>query len=62
MPPVIRTTCENAELIKYANNAFLAIKVSLINHIANLAEKVPHADVSVVTEGLGLTSESHHIF
>jgi len=54
MPPVIRTTYENAELIKYANNAFLATKVSLINHIANLAEKVPHADISVVAAGIGL--------
>jgi UDPglucose 6-dehydrogenase len=54
MPPVIRTTYENAELIKYANNAFLATKVSLINHMANLAEKVPHADISAVAAGIGL--------
>ncbi len=54
MPPVIRTTYENAELIKYANNAFLATKVSFINCIANIAELVPHTDVKTVSSGIGL--------
>jgi UDPglucose 6-dehydrogenase len=52
--PVVRTTNENAELIKYASNAFLATKISFINDIANLCEKIPRADVSVVAEGMGL--------
>lgn len=44
--PIIKTTHENAELIKYANNAFLATKVSFINTIANIAQVTPGADVT----------------
>jgi nucleotide sugar dehydrogenase len=54
MPPVVRTTYENAELIKYANNAFLATKVSFINTIANIAERIPNADVQTIARGIGL--------
>jgi UDPglucose 6-dehydrogenase len=54
LPPIIRTTYENAELIKYANNAFLATKVSFINCIASIAEKVPHADINIVAKAIGL--------
>ncbi len=53
-PPVIRTGFENAELTKYANNAFLATKVSFINCIANIAELVPRADVKSIAAGIGL--------
>lgn len=56
LPPVVRTTHENAELTKYANNAFLATKVSFINCVANIAERVPFADVDVVAKALGLDS------
>jgi len=52
--PIIKTTNENAELIKYASNAFLATKISFINEIANLCEKIPGADVDVVAQGMGL--------
>ncbi|EQD48710.1 UDP-glucose 6-dehydrogenase, partial [mine drainage metagenome] len=52
--PVIKTTNENAELIKYASNAFLATKISFINEIANLCEKIPGADVDVIATGMGL--------
>jgi UDPglucose 6-dehydrogenase len=41
-------------LIKYANNAFLATKISFINTIANICEKTPEADVKVVAKGIGL--------
>jgi len=54
MPKVLRTTPVNAELIKYATNAFLAMKVSYINTIARLCERIEGADVSVVAEGLGM--------
>lgn len=53
-PTVIRTSHENAELIKYANNAFLALKVSFINSIANITERVPGADVKTIATGIGL--------
>ncbi len=43
---------ETSELIKYASNAFLATKISFINEIANLCEKVG-ADVEEVAEGMG---------
>lgn len=53
-PSLVKTSFENAELTKYANNAFLATKVSFINSIANIAERVPHADVNSVAAGIGL--------
>jgi UDPglucose 6-dehydrogenase len=53
-PPIIKTSHENAELIKYASNAFLATKISFINTIANIAERIPNADVTVIARGMGL--------
>jgi UDPglucose 6-dehydrogenase len=55
-PEIIRTTHENAELIKYANNAFLATKISFINTIANISEQVQFADVRTIAQGIGLDS------
>jgi UDPglucose 6-dehydrogenase len=54
LPPTIKTSHENAELIKYANNAFLATKVSFANCIANIAERIPFADVKEIASGIGL--------
>ncbi|MEM0135335.1 MAG: UDP-glucose/GDP-mannose dehydrogenase family protein [Thermoplasmatales archaeon] len=51
---VIKTTNENAELIKYASNAFLALKISYINEIADLCERISGADVDVIAAGMGL--------
>ena len=62
MPPLIRTNPANAELIKYANNAFLATKVSFINSVANLCQKIPNADVKVVAESIGLDRRIGHLF
>jgi UDPglucose 6-dehydrogenase len=53
MPPIFKTNIPTAELIKYANNTFLAAKVSLINTIANICEKTPGADVAKVAEAIG---------
>ncbi len=51
--PIVFTTIEAAELIKYAANAFLAMKVTFINEMADLCEKVG-ADVHDVARGIGL--------
>jgi len=61
-PPTVRTNLATAELIKYANNAFLATKVSFINSIANLCEKIPGADVCVVAKGIGLDKRIGPLF
>lgn len=50
--PVIRCDRRSAEMIKYASNAFLATKISFINSIARLCEKLG-ADVTKVAEGMG---------
>ena len=51
--PILFTDRRTAELIKYAANAFLATKITFINEIADLAEKVG-ADVQEVARGIGL--------
>ena len=51
--PILFTSRESSELIKYAANAFLATKITFINEIANLCEKVG-ADVGDVARGMGL--------
>jgi len=51
--PIVVTDVPTAELIKYASNAFLATKISFINEVANLCEKVG-ANVQMVAKGMGL--------
>jgi len=51
--PFIITNVETAELIKYASNSFLAVKISFINELSNLCDKVG-ADVHMVAKGMGL--------
>jgi UDPglucose 6-dehydrogenase len=51
--PIVFTGLETAELIKYAANAFLAMKVTFINEMADLAERVG-ADVHDIARGIGL--------
>jgi UDPglucose 6-dehydrogenase len=50
--PYIETNLESAEMIKYASNAFLAVKITFINEVANLCEKTG-ADVQDVARGMG---------
>jgi len=51
--PIISTTIESSEVIKYASNSFLATKISFINQVADLCEKVG-ADVQDVAKGMGI--------
>src|SRR3954463_13810279 len=51
--PILFTSRRSAELIKYASNAFLATKITFINEMADLCEKVG-ADVQEVSRGMGL--------
>jgi UDPglucose 6-dehydrogenase len=51
--PVVITNVTTAELIKYASNAFLATRISFINEIARICERV-EADAKVVAVGMGL--------
>jgi UDPglucose 6-dehydrogenase len=51
--PILYTSRRTAELIKYAANAFLATKITFINEIADLCEKIG-ADVQEVARGIGL--------
>jgi UDPglucose 6-dehydrogenase len=62
VPPIIRTTLSTAELIKYASNAMLATKISFINTIANICEKIPGADVKVVAAAMGLDKRIGSLF
>lgn len=53
--PFVITNVESAELIKYASNGFLATKISFINEVAHLCERLG-ADVETVARGMGLDS------
>jgi len=59
--PIVRTSVESAEIIKYTANAYLALRIGFIDQIANLCEEVG-ADVDDVIEGIGLDSRigSHY--
>jgi UDPglucose 6-dehydrogenase len=51
--PLLVTSAQSAEIIKHASNAFLALKISFINAVANLAESVD-ADIQDIATGMGL--------
>ncbi len=51
--PIVTADLASAELIKYAANAFLSVKISYINEVAQLAEKVG-ADITQIARGIGL--------
>jgi len=50
---IVVTSAQSAEIIKHASNAFLALKISFINAVANLAEAVD-ADIEDIAQGMGL--------
>ena len=53
--PVVVTDLNSAEMVKYASNAFLATKISFINEVANICDRVG-ADIVEVAKGIGLDS------
>lgn len=53
--PVVMTDLSSAEMIKYAANSFLATKISFINEVANICDRVG-ADVTQVAKGMGFDS------
>ncbi len=61
-PPIIRTNPSTAEIIKYANNAFLATKISFINCIANICQRIPRTDVQTVGNVIGLDPRIGSLF
>lgn len=61
VPAVVETTLTSAEMIKYAANAFLALKISYANEIAGLCERVG-ANIEEVTAGIGLDQRIGHRF
>ncbi|AFZ44091.1 nucleotide sugar dehydrogenase [Halothece sp. PCC 7418] len=58
---VVVTDLSSAEMIKYAANAFLATKISFVNEVANICDRVG-ADVTQVAKGIGLDSRIGHKF
>lgn len=61
VPAVVETTLPSAEMIKYAANAFLALKISYANEIAGLCERVG-ANIDEVTTGIGFDQRIGHRF
>jgi UDPglucose 6-dehydrogenase len=51
--PVVKSSTTTSELIKYASNSFLAVKLSFINEMSDLCEKID-ADVETLSQGMGL--------
>lgn len=52
--PILRVSMEEAELVKYAANSFLALKVSFINEVADLCERLPNCDIINVARAIGM--------
>jgi len=62
LPEIIRTSFSSAEFIKYANNAFLATKISFINSIANICQNIPNVDVNTIAYAIGKDSRIGPLF
>jgi len=60
--PYILTNPQTAELIKYANNSFLATKISFINQIAQICQSIPGTNVDDIAKGIGLDPRIGSLF
>jgi len=62
-PPVFHMSITNAEITKVSLNAFITMKISFANSLANLCERIPGADVDAITQALGADKRiSPHYF
>lgn len=62
VPEIVETDLDTAELIKYASNAFLATKVSFINLMGRVCEKLPRSNVGDVAHAMGLDPRIGRLF
>ena len=60
--PIVSTNYSTAEIIKYANNSFLATKISFINQIASICEGIPDANIDDVAKTIGLDPRIGNLF
>ena len=60
--PIIITNHETAEMIKYANNSFLATKISFINQLSNICQKIPGANIDDIAKTIGLDPRIGKLF
>jgi len=59
---IIITKYQTAEMIKYANNSFLATKISFINQLSNICQNIPDADIDDVASAIGLDPRIGKLF
>ena len=60
--PIITTNHQTAEMIKYANNSFLATKISFINQLSNICQKIPGANIDDIGKTIGLDPRIGKLF
>ena len=60
--PIIITNHQTAEMIKYANNSFLATKISFINQLSNICQNIPGANIDDIAKTIGLDPRIGKLF
>ena len=60
--PIVITNHQTAEMIKYANNSFLATKISFINQLSNICQKTPGANIDDIAKTIGLDPRIGKLF
>ena len=60
--PIMITNHQTAEMIKYANNSFLATKISFINQLSNICQKIPGANIDDIAKTIGLDPRIGKLF
>ena len=60
--PIIITNHQTAEMVKYANNSFLATKISFINQLSNICQNIPEANIDDVAQTIGLDPRIGKLF